>query len=273
MFNLGYKQVVINDGALVTTVGGTHINVEGYGTFLIGSSTEKFENVYVAPVLGTTTLTAPAGWTTGDIVTIRLQFRGTKVISDIWAHGENIQFQTFAGGPNAGTFFGELADGIGAAGFAPSALSFAAGTFSFGTGYEGLTIKRITAQKYDPAVDDRLSLAEDVTNVIVEGEEGEGTPRQVEASIRRATDYSQEPYRIEVGGNESVDFEAEYTAISWFTKEDHEGTAANAATWEQSDMQGDGVNTVSNVEARRYVVYIDNKAAVNATAVTLLKSI
>ena len=231
MFNLGYKQVVINDGTLITqpAVPGNQVYIEGFGWFTVGASIDEGEDDhtgdYIAPVLGSTSIVAPTGWTTGDVYTIRLYYDGTRVLSDLWTRGDNMQFQTFGGGPNSGTFAGELTDGMAAAEEDYAVKFNGADTFVFNEGYEGITIRRVTAKKVDWLIDDRHVVEEDITDtIIVEGDEGQGTPRQVEASIRMSTEWSQDPYKIQVGGNESVDFDAEYKEYVWRTREDHESS-------------------------------------------------
>ena len=282
MFNLGYRQVVINDGALITkpAAPGNQVHIEGFGKFTVGASVDDGRDdhfgAFVPYVVGNTLCTAPAGWTAGDIYTVRLYYSGTRVLSDMWTRGDTLQFQTYAGGDNSGSFFGELADGMKAA-LEDYVVTFdkSTGKFTFKAEYAGITIGRITAKKLDSVIDDRFMLEEDITGAIVEGDEGTGTARQVEASIRMATEWSQEPYKIQTGGNESVDPSGEYNEYVWSTRADAEASVAGDA-WASHELSGFGKSNAgaeNDYETRKYVVYLNKNGAGYAAANTLLLSL
>ena len=282
MFNLGYKQVVINDGALITkpATPGNQVHIEGFGVFTVGASVDVGMDDHFGPfepyVVGNTLCTAPAGWAAGDIYTVRLYYSGTRVLSDMWTRGDTLQFQTYSGGTNSGSFFGELADGMNAA-LEDYVVTFdkSTGKFTFRTEYAGITITRITAKKLDPVIDDRFIPEEDITGAIVEGDEGTGTARQVEASIRMATEWTQEPYKIQTGGNESVDPHGEYNEYVWNTRADAEANVAGNA-WTSHELSGFGKSNAGSegeYMTRRYVVYLNKKGSGFAAADTLLKTL
>lgn len=281
MFNLGYKQVVINDGLLITqpAVPGNQIHIEGFGWFTVGESIDEGKDdhfgEFMPEIVGSTSIIAPVDYVIGNIYTVRLYYNGTRVLSDMWTRGDTMQFQTYTGGPNAGTFFGELYDGMFAA-MDDYAVTFDIGTatFTFKDEYFGITAWRVTAKKVDCSIDDRCIPEEDITDVVVEGDEGQGNPRQVEASIRMSTDWSQEPYRIQTGGNESVDFEGEYNEYVWNTFRDSEESVAGD-TWSEHEManSGGGVNTDGKHDPVRYVVYLDRTGDDFAAADVLLQSL
>jgi len=144
MFNLGYKQIVINEDAVVKTVG-TDIIIEGFGVFKIGAGIagKEIKEPYIAPSVGNTLSTVPTGYSSGDIYDIRLYIRGPRVLSEIWSYGEEIQFQT----DPTGTNYDDAMDKAVNNGLNKIVKYGVGGLFTFLPGYEGLEIYKQLHQR------------------------------------------------------------------------------------------------------------------------------
>ena len=257
MFNLGYKQIVINEDAVVKSEGG-YIKIEGFGVFKIGEGLPGKEVIepYIVPTLGLTAFSDPTGYTAGDIYDIRVYIRGPRVLSEIWSYGESIQFQT---SPDA-TSFDDAMDKAVNNGL-NNIVEYSGGVFTFKEGYEGLEIRKVTAA--EAVIDTNIIYepVEDITGAIIPGIEGTGTPKQIETSVHT----TQGPYAIQFGGNADVDFNAEYTGISWEMFEDHYvGELPH-------ELLGYGdANTEAKYAPRKYTAYVSDSAA---AALALIDSI
>lgn len=289
MFDLGYKQVVINDGSVVdgASVSG-FIVVEGFGQFKVGSSIVNAHEPYQPPTLGETTVNTPTGWANDQVWEVKLFIRSgfddsagasmgyQRNVGDIRGHGQTIVFQTALVDPSTKQPPADFNTALGLMvnNEEESMVEFNSGTFKFKPGYEGFTISDVLATKiYDKTnpVDESLNLTgEYITGTVTEGVTGAGSPKEVEASVQRATPYTRDPYGIRFGGSEVVDFDATYDKVVWATSNDHL-EATDGKGWDPHKMLGYGdANTETTFKERKYVVYIksDQTAAIN-----LLKSI
>jgi len=294
MFDLGFKQVVINDGTdpVIKDLGNGYVEVEGFGTFKGGGSSSKYDKDPVEKTLGTTAITGePVGWNIDQVWEIKVHVSSGEgaggSVGEIRDSGEILYFQVGKikklGNVDPPADF----DGILQQNVTDSSvmLDYAPGVFMFKPGYEGYTVDKVYATKlYDPAIanfDDRYSTPEDLTASVTEGNFGFGYPAQIEESVRMNTPHTVNPYGIHVGGNYAVEFDNDsvgtpgkirYTEITWFTKEDHlEGM-------EPHNMLGYGdANTEATYSDRKYSVYIQSTGAdgavKNAVEIGLLKSI
>ena len=298
MFNLGFRQVVINDGVdpvikeVSISIGGVssdYIEIEGFGKFKVnGSGPNNYFKDPVERILGETIVTTPPlGWTIDQIWEIKVHVSAGEgdggSTGELRDSGEILYFQVGKikklGTTNPPTDFeGILAQNVkdssnaleytkNAA--APVPPDTATGTFTFKPGYEGYTIDKVYATKiYDPTIpgfDDRYAMPEDITGAITEGNFGFGYPAQIEESIRNNTPATVSPYSIHVGGNYAVAFD-----------NDSAGTLGKIryteVTWftdkdhlegvEPHDMLGYGdANTETLYADRKYSVYIQSTGA------------
>lgn len=295
MFDLGFRQAVINDGTVIKaeTIGATdYINIEGFGKFVVGGSSLNENKVPVDAVLGSTAiLGAPAGWADDQIWEIALhinQGEGDGGLGNIRDSGAIVRYQigkvrSINGGSVPVTFSDMVIVAVNGFKADPTVadpfemITTDGASFTFESGYEGFTIENILATKiYDPTIpnfDDRMSVPIDITGAITEGNFGFGYPTQIEASIRNATPYTQSQYDVHTGGNEPVEFfqESRYTEISWITEQDQYADTAPHAMLGYGDA-----NTETLYTGRKYSIYIKSEnesGALNAAEIILLNSI
>lgn len=224
MFNLGFKQIVINRDAVVTSVSG-EIVIEGYGKFGIGTSTSNVTTAVVAPTLGITTCTF--AWTGLDTITVHIS--ANDRLQGSVRRRFSFQAKDVA---DLVAVLGNLT-GVGSAMDYPFIFD-GTNTFSMKAGYEGYSIYLIT-QEAPAGNNNESGDVADITGTVTAGKTGVGNGKQLEAEVQHGTHANLDPYGINVGGNETVDIKATYTTIDFFIP-------ANLVSdsWEPHSMIGYG---------------------------------
>jgi len=278
MFDLGFKQVVINDGpSNIRSVNG-YIEIDGFGKFEINSSLASpggyNETEAPAPAeKGVTTFRDPAAYAAagvGSIFEVRffigegLNNGGAGEVREV---GQIVYLQVV----KEAAFADDVTKALNA--LEHTYLVDGGGsTVTFKDGYEGFTVSKVIATQIsgEPICDDREGVPEDITETVNEGNFGVGSPKQVEASILGSTPANANPYRAQTGGNETVLFTdgSEYTAVHFATKGDHiDGTAPH-------EMLGYGdANTETQYGVRHYVVYIQSGNFTNGAEISHVEEI
>lgn len=267
MFDLGFKQIVINSDAVVVETAGASgqpqtVAIEGFGTFTTTpSGTVGFVSAAADAVAGVYTMAAPTGGAIGDIYDLKISVSGSRVISDVMPQIDTSSFQTaaFAGTNDIGT----AAAAGQIAGFNDDMLVFSGTTTliaTFQAGFEGLKIERVVATETVSGVSQDLAITETTA-----GSEGNGLGKQVEAEVRNATWTNNDPYGVQFGGNTPVDVRAKYTEIHW-------ESATDTNDMEPHEMLGYGdANTETTYAPRKYVAFCNEASATAAiTSITKL---
>jgi len=277
MFDLGFKQVVINDGpSNIRSVDG-YIEIDGFGRFEINSSaaTGGYNETETpsAPVKGETTLTEPIAYATagaGSVFEFRFfieEGKNNGGAGEIRETGQIVYIQVV----KELSFGADIVKALDAADHT-YLIKGSGPAVTFKDGYEGFTVSRVIATQIsgDPICDDRNGIPEDVTGSVTSGDFGVGLPKQVEESILGSTPANANPYRAQVGGNETVLFTegSEYTAVHFATKGDHvDGIAPH-------EMLGYGdANTEAQYDVRHYVVYIQSGNSTNGAEISHVEEI
>ncbi|MCK5787962.1 MAG: hypothetical protein KAH32_03115 [Chlamydiia bacterium] len=274
MFNLGYKQIVINsdavvvetnaDGTAVTTPGttGNLINIEGFGKFAIGSSPaassiDATAGAAVAPAVGVVTPALPtfaSAVAVGDVIDVVVKFaEAPRLLSEAFPYGEKIAMQSVVTtSANTAGFLLGLAATI-KANF-NDILAVSGSTLVFKAGYEGLNVKSIEVTDEDG---ESGFMALTVGTV---GTEGAGNGKQIEAEVRNATFDNLDPYGVQFGGNSMPDVRATYTMVKWVAQPDLNG-------WGAHEMLGYGdANTKAAYAPVEFVAYCNDVSATGAVA-------
>ena len=284
MFDLGYKQIIINSSAVVTedvgtTGDNTKVVVEGFGTFYtqaagsVGTVTSG-----AAAVLGAYSYTAPSSpaLAVGQVWTVTAKVHSSRKLAEVFAY--NFDTLVYQSAPlasaDAAGFYGAMAAGQVVVWPDNNDLLVwdgAALDVDFAVGYEGYDLLELSFQQGtgEPTVQKIGSgITEDTAP-----SEGIGTGKQLEAEVRNATFDNIDPYGIQFGGNTAVDVRALYTTIAFETSQDSEVEDASDMTtgWEDHAMSGsNGVNTSNSVNGqnRKYIAYVNE--ASGAAAITIL---
>ena len=267
MFDLGYKQIVINSDAVVKVVGAETI-IEGFGKFETGKGENKFSIASSPAVAGVYAVTGPAATLAGDSYDVRIYFTGApRILSEI-----------FSGGGSNYSDSGQLmvrqsgvlgaADTLGLAmaasfidGFDDSVIKISDDgandfTITFQPGYEGLGVSKVTIIESKDYSSGQVFL--DVATT-TEGTEGWGNGKQVEAEVRNATFDNIDPYGIQFGGNTAVDVRGKYQTIKWEMPSD---PATATMGWEPHADRGYGdAQTQASYGNVKYVAYVNEQAA------------
>lgn len=269
MFDLGFKQIVINADAVVTETAGASgqpqkVEIEGFGEFYTTpSGTVGFVSAAADPVAGIYTMAAPVGGAIGDVYDLKISVSGPRVLSDVMPQIDTKAFQTiaFVGTNDIGT----AAAGGQIAGFNDEVLVFTGTTTliaTFQAGYEGLKIDRVVATEAVSGVSQDLAIT-----VTAAGSEGNGLGKQVEAEVRNATWTNNDPYGVAFGGNDAVDVRAKYTEIHWESMTDDNGFEPHA------NLGYGDAQTVTTYGARKYVAFCNEASATAAiTSISKLAS-
>lgn len=288
MFKLPIKEVIVNsdtvvtsDGTLGTPAAGDVITIEGFGAFVVPTTTgAPFGHVTpTAPaVAGIFDITPPATATivAGEVHNLHLTFdQAGRVLSDIWTYGEQRTFQSapLATGDSLG-WATAFVDGqtVNPEYFGmENVLSFSvAGTgpneklrVTFKPGYEGIGIRM--ARSIDAFNIVGIETTLDITTV-TEASEGVNLGKQIEAEVRNATFDNIDPYGINFGGNTAVDVRSTYT-------ETHFVSGPHLNGFEPHGVTGYGdANTETNHAAVEMSVYT-NDASVGADVLTALAAL
>lgn len=277
MFNLGFKQIVINsDAVVVETLSSSgaasgdplEVAIEGFGTFYTGPGNEGGTSTApVAPVLGTGTITFDtSAAAVGDVLDVRITLKGApRILSEIFSggngsYGDSGQVLAYQTMPLTAVSTGGVA--LAAAiipDFNDKILTFVGAadvaTYTFGAGYEGLNIAKVEVLLVKAYAD----VPTTGTNT---GTEGIGQGKQVEAEVRNATFDNIDPYGVQFGGNSAVDVRGQYQTIYWKTANDTiigDPTFVDQTSgWKNHDHLGYGdANTDATYNPREYIAYVN----------------
>ena len=280
MFNLGYRQVVLNTAddvkqlstafaplAPTAPTAANFADIPGFGRFLVRKAADvtsivaadASSNWIVSPVLAATekiTVTGPTAVLVGESYIVEVFFTATeRPLSEIFPERGTGGIRYQSGKVTSAT-------GLGAAlvasavipGFNDIILKFsnAAGN-SFDiemlAGYEGVNIERV---QLTPTKDQDESPTSLVFAVGTLGTVGIGQGKQIEAEVRNATFDNIDPYGIQFGGNsQGVDVRGQYVTIKFSLKDEEDGPG-----WEPHAMLGYGdANTSTTYADRNYIIY------------------
>jgi len=270
MFDLGYKQIVINSDSVVEDIGGGVIKIEGFGTFDPADSIvgEGFNEVAVVPVAGNGTITGPVGALAGDVFDVQITLKGApRILGEIFSggsggYGDSGQILAFQTMPlTADDMFGEALELSIIEGHNDKILTFtAAGNdadYVFTDGYEGLNIAKVEVAKSVPMTSATAFIDMQVSGGDT-GTEGYGNGKQVEAEVRNATWDNTDSYGVQFGGSTSVDVRGKYTTIMWKQQPDING-------WEAHANLGYGdAQTVTTYGPVKFIAFCNEASAANA---------
>jgi len=276
MFDLGYKQIVINSDTVVVDNAGV-IEIEGFGKFKITDSVAGagFNEPAVAPVAGNGVITGPVGALAGDVFDIQITLKGApRILGEIFSggsggYGDSGQILAFQTMPlTADDTFGEALETSIIEGHNDKILSFTAAgndaNYVFTDGYEGLNIAKVEVAKSAP-----MTSATAFMDVVVTGgdtgTEGYGNGKQVEAEVRNATWDNTDSYGVQFGGSTSVDVRGKYTTISWSILPDPADTDPR---WEPHANLGYGdAQTVTTYGPTKFIAFCNEASAAAAIAI------
>jgi len=278
MFDLGYKQIVINSDSVVKDLGAGVIEIEGFGRFDLADSVvgSGFSEPAIAPVAGNGTITAPSTVTAGDVFDVRITLKGApRILSEIFSGGNGgygdsgqiLAFQTMPIGAAIPTFGEALVVSI-IEGHNDKILTFADNggdaDYVFAAGYEGLNIAKVEIAKSAAMTTASVFVATAVTGGDT-GTEGFGNGKQVEAEVRNATWDNVDPYGVQFGGSTAVDVRGKYTTIKWEQQPDING-------WEAHANLGYGdAQTVTSYGPVKFIAFCNEASA--AGAITLITTL
>jgi hypothetical protein len=245
MFTLGDKlrvlnseaEVIVRDstGALVATSGAVAltdvITIEGFGKFNISDISDMKLHRAITPINESKdwTVVVPAGLVIGDAVEVRIYAKTSRYQSEVSNNfigaARPITFMTL---PLTAVADTDIRTAIVAA-WVDRAFQFnnetpvisvtagAAATdidVASATGYESVTVTKIELRRVQTGIASQtpVSLAVNVVNAV--GEEGLGTGKFLEESVRMATGLNTNPYGIDTNST-NVDIRGEYTEVSF----------------------------------------------------------
>ena len=275
MFNLGYREVIINSGAVITAgtneAGAATVKIEGFGEFEAAvTAPNNFKTAGAAAAAGVYTLADSAPATTyvaGTAYIVKIQIKGPRLLSEIYPRNwDTLVFQTLPlatadfAGFSAALAGGSVSQDLAMIGDIIK-VTDAGGvpTITFQPGYEGVEL--VKAFLIDGSAEALLPATATTAPT-----EGIGTGKQLEAEVRNATFDNIDPYGIQFGGNTAVDVRALYTTYSFSQMPD-------LNDWGAHEMLGYGdANTETMYGAVKFIVYA-NEASVDAAGMTLLDSL
>ena len=267
MFNLGYKQVIINSEDDVTDTGAAGINIKGFGTFLPVNTADGESNAAEDAALGKYSVaepTVPAPPVNGDIWSIKFKVGAAegndRTLSEMFSYGEILSMEVRI---TRGTLMASLVDvDDSMAGI----IAYASPTeVVFQPGYEGYALLSAEVIKVSDVVDGTLSqpalTAENLVVTEVDAPSiGVGLGKLLEAEVRNATFDNIDPYGIQFGGSSAVDVRGKYTTHIFSSK-----APSTAPGWARHDFTGYGdVNTHNVQEGAMFIVYVNEVTAPNA---------
>lgn len=279
MFDLGYKQVVINSDSVVTAINedgsapatdsaADTILIEGFGKFTRDVATDNTSDVSVPAALGAGAITFATNTDFGGLaVDVTITLAGApRILSEIFSggtgdSGQVLVFQTLPVATAGDDIGAKLVSSI-IAGFNDKILTFSGtGAYEFAEGYEGLNIARVEIAAAQTVVVPAFTIT-------TTGTEGYGNGKQVEAEVRNATSDNISPYGVQFGGNTAVDVRGKYKTISWSMP----STAASAtAGWEPHANLGYGdAQTTTTYGGVKYIAFVNEQAT---GAIALIDSI
>ena len=285
MFSTGFRELIINSDASVSSAAGTvattlDLTISPLGVFnnallqgnniadpLLGVPPNPTQQASVAAAAGAYTLTVPAvSAVAGEyfMVKVYTTYAG-RLLADAYPERQTLVYQVMADVVDFGAaaaaavyshpFFDtpiELGDG-----------SATTATFTFKAGYEGIGITAITVQRYTAA--GVVSGAEAVYKVgsgIAEDTaptEGVGLGKLLEASVRSAVGENQE-YAPNEFGSDRPDVRGTYTTFTFEMTGNIEG-------WEEHEDVGRSVLNQSNASKNtKYILYVNEASAAASIA-------
>jgi len=275
MFNLGYKEIVLNtlDGVSITPSGDV-LRVQGYGTFKnTDAAFIANHSVVMAEAATAETkqfeVTIPNGVVAGDAIEVNFVIRSMRNSSDfardfitdgktfVWAtrklnaiDADSIAAAIVTGWddmvgkhPEMEVYFKLKAIGSNVEVKAAIGYEFIS--------LKSMSIKHVPVVKTVEAV--FIPLAEDTT-ATVDGNPGLGLGKFLEESRRMATAQNVMPYAQQHGGNsQGIDVRGKYTAYQFEALED-----STAPGWESHDFVDHSyVQANMSSKARKYVMYVN----------------
>lgn len=289
MFSTGFRELIINSDASVSSAAGADSNtldltIIPLGIFnndllygnniadpLAGVPPNPTQQVAVAAAAGIYTLTVPSvSAVAGEYFMVKVftTYAG-RLLAETYPERETFVYQIMADDTDFGAqaalavydhpFFGNpitLGDG-----------SATTATFTFQAGYEGVGIIAITVQRY--LATGKVSGAEAVYKVgsgIVENtapSEGIGLGKLLEASVRAVVAENQE-YAPNEFGSDRPDVRGLYTTFTFEMTGNIEG-------WEEHEDTGRTILNQSNSSKRtRYILYVNEASA--AASIVLINA-
>lgn len=275
MFNLGYKQIIINSGSVVTEDVGTtgdhvRVDIEGFGTFYAAPDAatgfiDGNEKAPQAATLGEYTYTVPTDLVIGQVLNVTVKIHSSRKLSEVYAYNyDTLIYQSAplasadAAGVQAAMAAGQItvwSDDNDFLVWDDASLGV-----DFSAGYEGYDLLEIQFQEGDNAPQPKQTISNTLLTEDVAPTEGIGTGKQLEAEVRNATFDNIEPYGIQWGGNTAVDVRGLYHTLYWETFNDSEVEDASDMTtgWDGHEMSNaGGVNTSVSNAPRKYIAYVN----------------
>jgi len=268
MFNLGFKQIVINGDAQVTEVGTTSgvsgvITIAGFGEFTIpeiaaAAARGGKVTASAAAALGVYTAVI-AGFDAAKTYDIKLKVKNARDVSGIYTghSGDTWTFQT-----GAGAGFGTAAAAGQIAGFNDDLVVFSGTTdlvVTFQAGLEGATLESMEV------IETSTETVMPITSITIDTvpSYGVGLGKIIEEEVQNATMANLDPYGL--GGMDTVDIRGTYTEIMWEAVAEDDDSPG----WEPHAMLGEAdVNTTQTYGPRQFIAYVNEASA--AATVTLL---
>jgi len=279
MFNLGYKEIVLNSKGGITVDAGKSINIPGYLRLKAGqvSNYKKTpaEDAKVQEI--TFTVAALSGIAVGDGVEVVINFDSTRELSDqardFIKHGKKIVFQSapvatadakgmakaifdgwvaFKNQRPLSEFYFDVLDPAGKAELKVKVLP----------GYEHITITDAKVKRAVPCTGAENCFVDLKVAKNVEGYEGHGLGKFIEESRRMATPQNVMPYAQQSGGNsQGIDVRGKYTMYLFDAKlEDVDG-------WQSHEYVDHAyVNAAMNSKPSHFVIYANQADSALITA-------
>ena len=269
MFSTGYRELIVNKDESIFTVdsvsgdpGGNALwlNIGVLGNFVQADITGSKVDSSPAVAGVYSTVNAPSiGQASGSfyIMKVYTGYAG-KVLAELFPERQTYQYQVVAddtylsyGEAAAASMFGWPEDSL------QLLLTDNAGevTFTFGKGYEGANIVKITAQHFNVNGDPiggvvNINFTEDVAP-----SEGFGIGSLIESSVRVYTDENRE-YQLNEFGHDLVDIQGTYTTYEFNVAPD-----ADAEGWKEHEDTGhDIINELVVSKDTIYIIYINDNA-------------
>jgi len=291
MFNLGFKQIVINSTSVVNAyaaadvsfatplayaavVEGDIVRIDGFGDFLVPAQTEGLTPAAGVPLVGafgTTTVSAAAalgvytaviaGFDAAKKYDIKLKVKNARDVAGIYT-GHSGDIWTFQTG--AGASFGLAAAAGQIAGFNDDLVKFSANgadlVITFQAGLEGMTLESL--EVLEAAAETDMP----ITSIAITQAPsyGVGLGKQIEEEVMNSTGANLDPYGVPVGGkNGPVDVRGTYTEIYWKSATPMNGFEPHAMTG-----YGDA-NTEATHVGTEQIAYL-NEASVSAAVIQIM---
>lgn len=278
MFNLGYKEVVLNsmgDATITTSL----IDIPGYGKFkdvqVISSSWLEIPSSPAVGEISTWATVVPANLVVGDAVEVTIDLRSSRQVGDLArdfiTHGEKLVFQS-APVATADTVGIEAAVTLGWQRFVdmhPVAEQYVFVDSITGSiqvevlaGYEHVMVKAVKLKRAASCTGADNCFVNLEKTVATEGDVGTGLGKFIEESRRMGTPENVMPYNVQHGGNsQGIDVRGTYKSYIFdFQGEDSSGWQSHEYvdhSYVQASMASKPVH---------YVIYVNDQATDLITA-------